>query len=137
MKKYLIIIMSAAMLLFASGCADEKKPDAGFGGFYTSGSDAVGFYAPGGLDSFVEGYGVQVCTNPGRLTFRLQDSGQSRYVHVEFSSAPSEVSDRVTAEVTAMGVDFVGERLELEAVKVEDGKVWLSSGTVNMIIPAL
>lgn len=136
MKRYLILAASAAALFLAAGCSEEQKTAAVFGGFDTE-CRTVGLYFPGALGSFTEEYGVQVCMNPQRRTFRLQDSGQSRYVHVEFSSAPSEVSDRVTAEVTARGVDFVGERLELEAVKVEDGKVWLSSGTVNMIIPTL
>lgn len=136
MKRYLILAASAAALFLAAGCSEEQKTAAVFGGFDTECS-TVGLYFPGVLGSFTEEYGVQVCMNPQRRTFRLQDSDQSRFAHVVFSSVPSGVSDRVTAEVTVRGLAAVGSSIEMEVVKAEGNRVWLSSETVNMIIPAL
>ena len=137
MKRYLMIAISVLPLLLAAGCADEQRTAAVFGKFDT-GCETVGLYIPGVSGSFTEeDTGSQVSINPERLSFRIQDGDQSRFAHVVFSSVPSVVSDRVTAEVTVRGLAAVGSSIEMEVVKAEGNRVWLSSETVNMIIPAL
>ena len=95
------------------------------------------FHFPGAFESFAVDYGIQVCINHERLTFRLQNSDQSEFVHAEFSSAPSEVSEKVTVSVTSLGFDLAKGNFEMEVVKADGERVWLASETVNMIIPAL
>ncbi len=136
MKRYLMLAALSAMLFLMAGCTDRQRPEAVFAGFDTD-CETVGLYFPGAFESFAVDYGIQVCINHERLTFRLQNSDQSEFVHAEFSSAPSEVSEKVTVSVTSLGFDLAKGNFEMEVVKADGERVWLASETVNMIIPAL
>lgn len=53
-----------------------------------TGYTEVGFYSLDGICTFTEQEQLQAAINPKRLTYRLQNSDQSKYIHVKFDGKP-------------------------------------------------
>lgn len=96
--------------------------------------DAV-FYSLDGVCSFAVQKENQVAVNPKRLTYRLQNQDQSQYIHVQFAKEPAVVGQKVKAVFSFRGVSFLKETMEIEVVRLEEGKMWLAGDNVGIVIP--
>ncbi|MGM9766969.1 MAG: hypothetical protein ACI3Z0_00695 [Candidatus Cryptobacteroides sp.] len=132
MKRNLNILAVAAFLMAGCTAADHGAsgaPD-------ITHTDVIGLYSPDGAFGLVDRPGMQVCVNPGRHQFRLQNGDQSSYVDARFSSGPQE-SAKVNVSLRTSGTFIPSGEYEMETVKADGSRIWLRSATFNLIIPAL
>ena len=88
MKRCLTIIASLALIV--AGCATTEHGSGNVGYSDITGYEAVGLYSPDAAFRLIEDKGMQVCVNPERSLFRLQNGDQTVYVNVQFSSKPED-----------------------------------------------
>lgn len=100
-----------------------------------TGYTEVGFYSLDGICTFTEQEQLQAAINPKRLTYRLQNSDQSKYIHVKFDGKPTAVGQKMKTEFSFQGVSFLKEGMEMEVVRIDGDKVWLSGDNVGIVIP--
>ena len=116
-----IYVVLVCLLVFAS-CAETEYAENGVDKKNITGYTEVGFYSLDGICTFTEQEQLQAAINPKRLTYRLQNSDQSKYIHVKF-------------EFSFQGVSFLKEGMEMEVVRIDGDKVWLSGDNVGIVIP--
>ena len=120
-----IYVVLVCLLAFTS-CAETEYAENGVDKKNITGYTEVGFYSLDGI-----------CTiNPKRLTYRLQNSDQSKYIHVKFDGKPTAVGQKIKTEFSFQGVSFLKEGMEMEVVRIDGDKVWLSGDNVGVIVPA-
>ena len=134
MKRFIVIL--AALALFSAGCTTSEHNSGNVGSADITGYNAFGLYSPDAAFKLVEEKGMQVCVNPARKTFRLQNGDQTTYVNVKLSSAPQE-GGKVNVTLTSAGTFIPSGEYEMETVKADGDRIWLRSGKFNLIIPAL
>ena len=134
MKRCLTIIASLALIV--AGCATTEHGSRNVPYSHITGYDAVGLCSPDPAFRLIEDKGMQVCVNPERSLFRLQNGDQTVYVNVQFSSKPEE-STGVKAVLTSSGTFITSGEYEMETVKADGERIWLRSDKFNLIIPAL
>ena len=134
MKRCLTIIASLALIV--ASCATTEHGSGNVGYSDITGYEAVGLYSPDAAFRLIEDKGMQVCVNPERSLFRLQNGDQTVYVNVQFSSNPEE-STGVKAVLTSSGTFITSGEYEMETVKADGERIWLRSDKFNLIIPAL
>lgn len=127
-----IYVLLACLLVFAS-CAETDYAENGVDRKDITGYTEIGFYSLDGVCTFAEQ--VQAAINSKRLTYRLQNSDQSKYIHVKFTGKPATVGQKIRAAFSFRGVSFLKEEMEMEVVRIDGGKVWLSGDNVGMVIP--
>lgn len=130
----IIYALLISLWVFAS-CAETEYAENGIGRKNVTGYTEMGFYSLDGVCGFTEQEQVQVAVNPKRLTYRLQNSDQSNYIHVKFDEKPATVGQKITAEFSFQGFSFLKERMELEVVRMDSDKMWLSGDNVGVVIP--
>ena len=134
MKRFIVIL--AALALFSAGCTTSEHNSGNVGSADITGYNAFGLYSPDAAFRLIEDKGMQVCVNPERSLFRLQNGDQTVYVNVQFSSNPEE-STGVKAVLTSSGTFITSGEYEMETVKADGERIWLRSDKFNLIIPAL
>ena len=115
-----IYVVLVCLLAFTS-CAETEYAENGVDKKNITGYTEVGFYSLDGICTFTEQEQLQAAINPKRLTYRLQNSDQSKYIHVKFQ--------------LFQGVSFLKEGMEMEVVRIDGDKVWLSGDNVGIVIP--
>ena len=68
-----------------------------------TGYTEIGFYSLDGVCTFAEQEQVQAAINSKRLTYRLQNSDQSKYIHVKFTGKPATVGQKIRAGILIPG----------------------------------
>jgi hypothetical protein len=117
-------------------CTETEHAEKGIGKKDITGYSDTGFYSTDGVCAFTAQNRNQVAVNTKRLTYRLQNPDQSQYVHVKFVEKPEAVGQKVKVSFTFQGISFLkGETEEMEVVRVDEGKVWLSGDNAGIIIP--
>ncbi|MDR0713609.1 MAG: hypothetical protein LBF89_05035 [Bacteroidales bacterium] len=129
-----IYALLSCLPAFAS-CAETEYAENGIGKKNITGYTDVGFYSPDGVCVFTEPEQIQTAINPKRLTYRLQNSDQSKYIHAKFTEKPVAIGQKIKAELSFQGVSFLKEGVEMEVARIDGEKVWLSSDNVDVIIP--
>lgn len=129
-----IYVLLACLLAFAS-CAETEYAENGVAKKNITGYTEVGFYSLDGVCVFTEHEQVQAALNAKRMTYRLQNSDQSKYIHVKFAGKPATTGQKIKAEFSFQGVSFLKEEMEMEVVRIEGEKVWLSGDNVGVIVP--
>lgn len=129
-----IYVLLACLLVFAS-CAETEYAENGVDRKNITGYTEIGFYSLDGVCTFAEQEQVQAAINSKRLTYRLQNSDQSKYIHVKFAGKPATIGQKIKAEFSFRGVSFLKEGMEMEVVRIDGGKVWLSGDNIGMVIP--
>lgn len=122
-------------LLSLVSCAETDYTGKGIDKKDITGCHDVGFYSLDGVCSFAVQKENQVAVNPKRLTYRLQNQDQSQYIHVQFAKEPAVVGQKVKAVFSFRGVSFLKETMEIEVVRLEEGKMWLAGDNVGIVIP--
>lgn len=74
-----------------------------------TGYTEIGFYSLDGVCIFAEQEQVQTAINSKRLTYRLQNSDQSQYIHVKFTGKPATIGQKIKAAFSFRGVSFLKE----------------------------
>ena len=147
-----IYVVLVCLLVFAS-CAETEYAENGvdkknitgytevatncltlFVHFHENGVDML-IYSLDGICTFTEQEQLQAAINPKRLTYRLQNSDQSKYIHVKFDGKPTAVGQKMKTEFSFQGVSFLKEGMEMEVVRIDGDKVWLSGDNVGIVIP--
>ena len=54
---------------------------------------------------------------------------------MKFDGKPTAVGQKIKAEFSFQGVSFLKEGMEMEVVRIDGDKVWLSGDNVGMVIP--
>ncbi len=131
-----VIYVFIVCLLTLVSCAGEATPaDEDFGKKKITGYSDPGFYSLDGVNAFTAQSQYQVSVNNKRLTYRLQNQDQSQYIHVQFAGNPSAVGQKIKAAFSFQGVSFLKSEMEMEVVRVDGEKVWLSGDNMGIIIP--
>ena len=117
-----IYVVLVCLLAFTS-CAETEYAENGVDKKNITGYTEVGFYSLDGICTFTE------------QEHRLQNSDQSKYIHVKFDGKPTAVGQKIKAEFSFQGVSFLKEGMEMEVVRIDGDKVWLSGDNVGMVIP--
>jgi len=55
---------------------------------------------------------------------------------VKFDGKPTAVGQKMKTEFSFQGVSFLKEGMEMEVVRIDGDKVWLSGDNVGVIVPA-
>ena len=100
-----------------------------------TGYTEVGFYSLDGICTFTEQEQLQAAINPKRLTYRLQNSDQSKYIHVKFDGKPTAVGQKIKTGKSASCVSFSPDGMGMEVVRIDGDKVWLSGDNTGIVIP--
>ena len=129
-----IYVWLVCLSAFAS-CAEMEYAENGVGKKNIKEYTEVGFYSLDGVCTFKKQEQVQVAVNSKRLTYRLQNSDQSKYIHVKFDGKPATIGEKIKAEFSFRGISFLREGMEMEVVRIDDDKVWLSGDNVGAIVP--
>lgn len=129
-----IYVLLVCLLAFVS-CAETEYAENGVGKKNITGYTEIGFYSLDGVCTFTEQEQVQAALNSKRMTYRLQNSDQSKYIHVKFAGNPATIGQKIKTEFSFQGVSFLKEEMEMEVVRIEGEKVWLSGDNVGVIIP--
>ena len=115
-----IYVVLVCLLAFTS-CAETEYAENGVDKKNITGYTEVGFYSLDGICTFTE--------------HRLQNSDQSKYIHVKFDGKPTAVGQKIKTEFSFQGVSFLKEGMEMEVVRIDGDKVWLSGDNVGIVIP--
>ena len=110
-----IYVVLVCLLAFTS-CAETEYAENGVDKKNITGYTEVGFYSLDGICTFTEQEQLQAAINPKRLTYRLQNSDQSKYIHVKFDGKPTAVGQKIKTEFSFQGVSFLKEGMEMEVV---------------------
>lgn len=129
-----IYVVLVCLLTFTS-CAETEYAENGVDKKNITGYTEVGFYSLDGICTFTEQEQLQAAINPKRLTYHLQNSDQSKYIHVKFDGKPTAVGQKIKTEFSFQGVSFLKEGMEMEVVRIDGDKVWLSGDNVGIVIP--
>ena len=129
-----IYVVLVCLLAFTS-CAETEYAENGVDKKNVIGYAEVGFYSLDGVCTFTEQEQIQAAINPKRLTYRLQNSDQSKYIHVKFAGKPAVIGQKIKTEFSFQGVSFLKEEMEMEVVRIDDDKVWLSVDNVGVVVP--
>ena len=89
-----IYVVLVCLLAFTS-CAETEYAENGVDKKNITGYTEVGFYSLDGICTFTEQEQLQAAINPKRLTYRLQNSDQSKYIHVKFDGKPTAVGQKI------------------------------------------
>jgi len=108
-----IYVVLVCLLAFTS-CAETEYAENGVDKKNITGYTEVGFYSLDGICTFTEQEQLQAAINPKRLTYRLQNSDQSKYIHVKFDGKPTAVGQKIKTEFSFQGVSFLKEGMEME-----------------------
>lgn len=130
-----VIYVLFVCLLTLASCAETEYAGKGVDKKDITGYSDAGFYSLDGVCTFTVQSQNQVAVNSKRLTYRLQNQDQSQYIHVEFAEKPAVVGQKVKAVFSFQGVSFLKEEMEMEVVRVDEGKVWLSGDNAGIVIP--
>ena len=117
-----IYVVLVCLLVFAS-CAETEYAENGVDKKNITGYTEVGFYSLDGICTFTEQEQL------------LQNSDQSKYIHVKFDGKPTAVGQKMKTEFSFQGVSFLKEGMEMEVVRIDGDKVWLSGDNVGIVIP--
>ena len=101
-----IYVVLVCLLAFTS-CAETEYAENGVDKKNITGYTEVGFYSLDGICTFTEQEQLQAAINPKRLTYRLQNSDQSKYIHVKFDGKPTAVGQKIKTEFSFQGVSFL------------------------------
>ena len=101
-----IYVVLVCLLAFTS-CAETEYAENGVDKKNITGYTEVGFYS----------------------------SDQSKYIHVKFDGKPTAVGQKMKTEFSFQGVSFLKEGMEMEVVRIDGDKVWLSGDNVGIVIP--
>ena len=134
MKRFIVIL--AALALFSAGCTTSEHNSGNVGSADITGYNAFGLYSPDAAFKLVEEKGMQVCVNPSRRVFRIQNQDQTAYANLVFAVSP-QTGTSVNVTLTSAGTFIPSGEYEMETVKAEGDRIWLRSGKCNMISPAL
>ena len=134
MKRFIVIL--AALALFSAGCTTSEHNSGNVGSADITGYNAFGLYSPDAAFKLVEEKGMQVCVNPSRRVFRIQNQDQTVYANLAFAVSP-QTGTSVNVTLTSAGTFIPSGEYEMETVKAEGDRIWLRSGKFNLIIPAL
>lgn len=130
-----VIYVLLVCLSASASCVETEYAENGVGKKNITGYTEAGFYSLDGVCAFKAQEQVQVAVNSKRLTYRLQNPDQSKYIHVKFDGKPATIGQKIKAEFSFRGVSFLREEMEMEVVRTDDDKVWLSGDNVGVIVP--
>lgn len=133
MKVMYVILV--CLLAFIS-CAEMEYVENGIDKKNITGYTEVGFYSLDGICTSTEQERFQTAANPERLTYRLQNSDQSKYIHAKFGRKPTATDQEMKTEFSLQGVSFLKEGMEMEVIRMDGDKVWLSGNNIGVIVPA-
>ena len=83
----------------------------------------VGVYSLDGSFSYEYGDDIQMSINNKKFIFRLQESDLSSYVNIKFQSAFNAAGETVEPV------------FDKKNIKIDAGKVWLSSEKIGIVLP--
>ena len=94
---YLLVFASCAKTDYAENGVDRKD---------ITGYTEIGFYSLDGVCIFAEQEQVQTAINSKRLTYRLQNSDQSQYIHVCLLYTSNRVASAPFAGASMVSTTF-------------------------------
>ncbi|MBD3588608.1 MULTISPECIES: hypothetical protein [unclassified Bacteroides] len=130
-----VIYVLLVCLLTLASCAETEFAEKGIGKKDITGYNDTGFYSLDGVCSFTVDNQNQTAVNSKRLTYRLQNQDQSQYIHVQFAEKPATVGQTVKATFSCRGISFLKDEMQMEVVRTDEGKIWLSGDNAGIIIP--
>lgn len=123
--------------LIISVSCDRDEPRGSLPGQYdVSTCRELGFYSMDGINSFTVQSRYQTAVNQKRLTYRVQNSDQSRFIHVRFDQKPVRVGQAVAVTVSSKDVFKTAEHENLMVVKSEEGMIWMSGNSIGIVMQA-
>lgn len=129
-----IYVLLVCLLTLAS-CAETEYAGKGIDKKDITGYNNIGFYSLDGVYTFTDQNQNQTAINSKRLTYRLQNQDQSQYIHVKFADKPVTVGQKIKVIFSFKGFSFLKEEMEMEVVRVEEEKIWISGDNTGIVIP--
>lgn len=133
MKPVYILMMYVMVLV---SCTRENYPKEIMGKYDVCACTEEGFYSNDGVRSFTLQRRYQTSINDKRMTYRVQDSDQEMFIHVQFDQKPDKVGQVVDAEILSKVSFKVGSTERMKVVKAENGMIWMSGEDISIILPA-